>query len=134
MSEQTVDIWQAQQAFWSSFGVPALRHAGTIEKSDRDEILASYGGYITYEAASGGIDTTALISAFVWTRSEKWNKAEEIADTIFNALGGAAGGGKIQPYTGGVLWFTPEPNFAQDMADEKDDMIKAKQITVVLHF
>jgi hypothetical protein len=71
--------WQAQQTFWSSFGIPAY-----------DENTVPDGAtmpYITYEAVSGNLGAQTTISASLWYRSNSWaeisQKAEEIARKIY---------------------------------------------------
>jgi len=75
-----MDKWQAQDAFWSSFGIPAYDQ-GTVPQTAEMP-------YITYEAVSAGLNAPQTVLASIWYRSRSWrevsNKADEIALTIKN--------------------------------------------------
>lgn len=126
-----MDRYQAQQSFWASFGVPALRDAVVIPQDVQEALWVEYGAYITYEASTAPFDGDAMISASIWTRSESWDTADALADLIETRL---KNGGKVVPYDGGIIWITPESPFAQSMGDPEDDKIKRKLLNVVLHF
>ena len=73
--------WQAQQNFWSSFGLAAYDQ-NTVPNTAKMP-------YITYEAFSGGLGTVQTTTASIWYRSKSWAeislKADEIAQKI-NAM------------------------------------------------
>lgn len=74
-----MDKWQAQQEFWSSFGLTAYDELTVPD----DAVMP----YITYEAVSGNLGAQTTISASLWYRSNSWaeisRKAEEIARKIY---------------------------------------------------
>lgn len=123
-----MDKWQALYSFWAGFGVPAYEENSV---PDAREVSLPY---ITYEAAAGGFEADIPASTSVWTRSPSWEQADALADTIHDALGGRAGGGKLVPYDGGAIWITPEDGFSRSMGDPDDDMIKRKVLSVILHY
>lgn len=118
-----MDRWQAQYAFWSSFGVPAYE-----ENSVPDNPVFPY---ITYESAASAFDDDYFVNASVWTRSTSWAQADALSDAIEQNL---TYGGKVLPYTGGMIWVTLGAPFAQSMGDPEDGMIKRKRLSVLLHF
>lgn len=123
-----MDVWQALFSFWSSFGVPAYEENSV---PDADEISFPY---ITYQAVRGGFGADTVASASIWTRSTSWLQADTLADAALEKLGGRSGGGYVQRHDGGGIWITAEDNFAQNMGDPDDDMIKRKLLTVALRF
>lgn len=120
-----MDRWEAQYAFWSSFGVPAYEASSV---PDRDDVTYPY---ITYEGASAQFDGDVMRNASIWTRSTSWNTADTLADLIESRL---KDGGSIISYSGGMIWITAETPFAQSMGDPDDDRIKRKLLSVVYHF
>lgn len=121
----TVDRWQAQYNFWSSFGVPAYEQNSV---PDLDDVVFPF---ITYEASESRFNGDVLTTASIYTRSTSWAKADELADAVFDRL---KDGGATVSFTGGLIWITAEPTFAKSMGDPDDDRIKRKLLTVVLHF
>ena len=119
-----MDRWQAQYAFWASYGVPAYEENAV---PDLDTVTFPY---ITYQAVTAGFDGDVMPSVSVWTRSGSWSAADALADMIEADIGG----GKTIPYDGGLIWVTPETPFAQSMGDPDDDLIKRKVLGVILHF
>lgn len=124
-----MDRWEAQYAFWSSFGVPAYEE-NSVPTGDK---RPNYP-YITYQATVGGFNTNSFVNASIWTRSGSWSTADGLAEAIQEKLGGRAGGGYVQRYDDGGIWITAEDNFAQSMGDTEDNMIKRKLLSVVLRF
>lgn len=120
-----MDRYEAQYLFWSSFGVPAYEENSV---PDIDEIEFPY---ITYQAVMSPFDNSIPVSASIWTRSTSWVEADTLADTVENAL---KSGGKVLPYTGGIIWVTPRNPLAQSMGDPQDDQIKRKLLLVTLYF
>ena len=123
-----MDRWETQYSFWASFGVPAYEENSV---PDADEITFPY---ITYQGVSGGFNADVPVSASIWTRSPSWLSADTLADVIEAKLGGRNGGGYVQRHDGGGIWITAENNFAQNMGDPEDDLIKRKLLSVVLRF
>lgn len=120
-----MDRFEAQYAFWSSFGVPAYE---VNSVPDLDTVSFPY---ITYEAATAPFDADVSITASVWTRSTSWLQADTLADAIETAL---KNGGQVLQYTGGVLWVTTDTPFAQHMGDPDDDRIKRNRLAVTVHY
>ena len=120
-----MDRYEAQYSFWSSFNVPAYE-----QNAVPDDGAVAYP-YITYQAVTAPFGGDALVNASIWTKSTSWAGADALADIIENRL---RDGGEVVPYTGGMIWVTPESPFAQSMGDPDDDRIKRKLLTVVLHF
>lgn len=123
------DRWEAQYQFWSSFGVPAYEE-NSVPTGD----LRPAYPYITYQAAAGGFNSNIFVNASIWTRSGSWLTADTLADAIEQRLGGRSGGGYVQRYDGGGIWITAEDNFAQNMGDTEDNIIKRKLLSVVLRY
>lgn len=121
-----MDSYEAQFGFWSSFGVPAYEE-NSVPTGDG---YPNYP-YITYEAVSGGFNADIFVNGYIWTRSPSWVAADKLADQIKAEL---KNGGKLVPYDGGAIWITAEDDFAHNMNDITDNMIKRKVINVVLHF
>lgn len=120
-----MDKYQAQFNFWSSFGIPAYEE-NTVP--DADYVAFPY---ITYQAVNAGFDEDAVVNASIWTRNTSWEQADNLANTVQNAL---RNGGVVVPYTGGMIWVTPENPLIQNMGDPNDDRIRRKLLTVQLHF
>lgn len=120
-----MDKYQAQYNFWSSFGIPAY-DANSVPDAKEIEFP-----YITYQAVNAGFDEDTVILASIWTQSTSWTQADYLANEIQDTL---KNGGKVVPYSGGIIWITPEVPFAQNMGDPSDDRIRRKLLTVQLHF
>lgn len=119
-----MDKWEAQYGFWSSFGVPAYE-----ENSVPDSDVVTFP-YITYQAVSSHFDGNYVVNASIWTRSTSWLMADSLSNAIEARL---KNGGEIVPYDAGLLWFTAEVPFSQNMGDPEDDRIKRKRLIVLLH-
>lgn len=120
-----MDRWQTQQAFWSSFGLPAYDEQTTFDEGT----LPAYP-HITYESASGIIGQTLNISASLWYRSDSWEEIKKKADEILASIVEMRGPLKID---GGFFWIRiPESTrFAQPMASgSSDEKIKRIYLTV----
>lgn len=120
-----MDRYEAQYLFWSSFGVPAY------EENSVPDVGEIEFPYITYQAVVSPFDNNVPVSASIWTRSTSWAEADTLADAVENAL---KSGGKVLPYTGGIIWVTPRNPFAQSMGDPQDDQIKRKLLLATLYF
>lgn len=119
-----MDRWEAQYSFWASFGVPAYEENSV---PDLDEVTFPY---ITYQAVTSPFDGDAMVNASIWTRSTSWLSADQLSDAVETRL---KNGGATVPYTGGLLWYTAETPFAQNMGDPDDDRIKRKLLALILH-
>lgn len=73
-----MDKWQAQDAFWGSFGIPAYDQNTVPDSAELP--------YITYQAVGAGFESPQTVTASLWYRSRSWrdvsNKADEIAEAI----------------------------------------------------
>ena len=126
-----MDKFEAQHAFWSSFGVPAFEEHSVPDMTTLSELGIS--DYITYQKVNGVFGSSALVNPNIWTRSERWDRADALQIAIQSQL---EHGGKCLLYDGGMIWATPENNasFSQSLGDPDDDMIKRYRLSVILQF
>lgn len=120
-----MDRYEAQYAFWSSFGVPAYERNSV---PDYDDLAFPY---ITYEAAATPFEGEVTIEASIWTRSTSWQGADALSDAVETRLNT---GGEVLRYDEGILWVTAGNPLSQNMGDPDDDAIKRKLLNVQLHF
>lgn len=121
-----MDRYEALYSFWSSFGIPAFEE-NSVPTGDE---YPDYP-YITYEVASGGFNADIQVNGYIWTRSNSWTRADNLADEIALRL---KNGGEFIPFNGGALWITARDDFTENMTDYSDDKIKRKILNVVLHY
>lgn len=120
------DKWQAQQAFWSGFGLTAYDELTVPDKAVMP--------YITYEAVSGNLDAKTQVSANLYYRSNSWaeisQKADQIAQSIYNDLRPAI------PILGGYMMIRlPNGTMHSERIDEPaDDSVRRIRFTVELEF
>lgn len=119
-----MDKWQAQYAFWSSFGLSAYEENSVPTGEDRPAYP-----YLTYQAVDAPFDNDAPVTASIWTQGYTWEQADTLANTVMTAL---KNGGKVQSYSGGMIWFTADN--VQSMGDPENDTIKRKLLSLVAHF
>lgn len=117
--------WEAQYAFWSSFGIPAYE-----ENAVPDQKELTYP-YLTYQGVSAPFDSNTFVNVSVWTRSKSLATVTEITDNILKRF--EDGKAEVR-YNGGGFFITPESNFAQVMGDESDTLIKRMILSVVIHW
>ena len=120
-----MDKWQAIDTFWNSFGLTAYEE-NAVPKADDVSFP-----YITYQAMSSTFDNDVSAKASIWTRSDSWQSAANLADQIETAL---KDGGQVLHYSGGIIWVTADSPFAQNMGDPDDNRIKRKLLSIVYHF
>ena len=119
-----MDSWQAQDAFWNSFGIPAFE-----ESTVPDEVNLPY---ITYTAEYGFFEVETQLTASIWYKGMSWKdvskKATEIRDRIVSLQGSAikVDGGYMR------LYITTVP-FAQRMSDE-DATVRRIVVTIGAEF
>lgn len=119
-----MDRWQAQQEFWSSFGIPAY-DANTVD-------LNAEMPYITYEAISSGIGAPKDLSASIWYYSTSWEEISQKALEIAQAIDEMPPSIKIDD--GRLKFRVPEvSNFAQRMSDPNPN-IRRIVLTVEAEF
>lgn len=118
------DIWQVQDAYWNSFGLPAFDDQ---TKFDPD----GGAGYphITYESFSGVLDQQTSLSINLWYRSSSWREIKQKAEQIRRGLAS----GVTLYFDSGYLWLkVPESGpFAQPFdTGSTDSLVKRILITV----
>lgn len=120
------DKWQAQQTFWSSFGIPAY-----------DENTISAGAtmpYITYEAVGGDLGAQTTISASLWYRSNSWAEISQKADQIAQQIA-LAEKPAIKINNGFMKVRLPNGMpFAQRMDEPNDKQVRRIVLTVEIEF
>lgn len=118
--------WQAQQTFWSSFGIPAY-----------DENTVPDGAtmpYITYEAVGGDLGAQTTISASLWYRSNSWAEISQMADQIAQEIA-MAQKPAVKISNGYMKVRLPEGSpFAQRMDDPSDRQVRRIVLTVEIEF
>ena len=113
--------WDAQQAYWSSFGLPAFN-----ELTVRDDAQMPY---ITYQFVNGEIDGVVNASASLYYRGTSWgpicSKVMEMEPIVDRQV----------PIDGGVMKVRkPERNFAQPMNEPSDNKVRRMVLTVEIEF
>ena len=107
-----MDSWQAQDAFWNSFGIPAYEESTVPEDVKMP--------YITYSAEYGFFEVETQLTASIWYEGRSWRdiskKATEIRDRIVSLQGSA-----IKVNNGYLRLFISTVPFAQRMADENEN-------------
>lgn len=85
-----MDKWQAQQEFWSGFGLLAFDENSVPDEiwdENLNKMVKLEMPYITYEAVGGNLGAQTTVTANLWYRSNSWaeisQKAEEIARKIY---------------------------------------------------
>lgn len=93
-----MDKWQALDAFWNSFEIPAYDEQTEFTEGDMPGFP-----HITYQAMGGVMDQVMSLSASLWYKSTSWaeisQKTNEILEKIVN---------DIRPVPldeGGYLWI-----------------------------
>lgn len=116
-----MDKWQAQQAYWSSFGLTAYDE--TTVPTDAVE------PYITYEAVSGSLDGQMSVSASLWYRGNRWDQISQKAEQIQRQ------GNKEIKIDGGYMKVrVPASNFAQRMDEPNDKTVRRMLLSVEIEF
>lgn len=116
-----MDKWQAQQAFWESFGLTAYD-----ENTVPDDAVMPY---ITYQAVVGSLDGVMVVSASLWYRGNSWaaisQKATEMESSVNQQI-------KID---GGYLKIRkPISNFAQRMDEPNDRLVRRMRLQLEMEF
>ena len=123
-----MDSWQALQAFWAGFEVPAYDEQTIFAEDDSPAYP-----HITYESFSGTWEARRTMSANLWNRSTSWKWLKEKAEEIKNTIGN----GITINVDDGIIWFcipqyTP---FAQVIASgSEDDLIKRILLNIEVEF
>ena len=114
--------YEAQQAYWSKFGIPAYN-----ELTVPEELRGRYP-YLTYQAVDGSLDGQLTASAALYYRSMSWegitNKVTEMKPLINDLV----------PVQGGYMKVRkPAANFAQQ-GNDPDPAVRKMVLTVEVEF
>lgn len=114
--------YEAQQAYWSRFGIPAYNEL-TVPETERDHYP-----YITYEKVNGSLGGQITASASIFYRSMSWRdidkKITEMEPLVNHQIKIDGGYMKVRK---------PEANFAQQMSDA-DQAVRRYKLTVEVEF
>lgn len=94
-----MDKGQALQAFWESFGIPAIDEQSSYDQATLDK-LGIGRRYITYEVGSGNLTSNQMLSGSLWYRETTWENITRKADQIASFIGY---GGRTYKIDGGYL-------------------------------
>ena len=113
-----MDSWQALNAFWSGFDVPAYD-----EQTVFDERYSPAYPHITYESAAGTNGNTELLTASLWDMTASWSWLKQKAEEIKHAIG--YGGITIQVEGGGLWIKLPESSpFSRPLPSGEDNILR----------
>ena len=119
-----MDSWQALNAFWSGFDVPAYD-----EQTVFDERYSPAYPHITYESAAGTNGNTELLTASLWDmvdpteQTASWSWLKQKAEEIKHAIG--YGGLKMKVEGGGIWIKLPETSpFSRPMPSGEDNILR----------
>lgn len=103
------DKWQALNAFWNSFGIPAYDENSVPENAVMP--------YITYSAVASEFEKPTALTASIWYMSTSWEEISQKADQIAQAVSPH----KLLPLKDKQYLFIAQGSpFAQRMRDEND--------------
>ena len=119
-----MDSWQALNAFWSGFDVPAYD-----EQTVFDERYSPAYPHITYESAAGTNGNTELLTASLWDmvdpteQTASWSWLKQKAEEIKHAIG--YGGLKMKVEGGGIWIKLPNTSpFSRPMPSGEDNILR----------
>lgn len=121
-----MDKWQAIDAFWNSFGIPAYDENTVATGGDSPQMP-----YITYNAVSGSVGQNLSLTASLWYKGYSWEDISRKADQIAEAIGY---GYTLVNVDGGYVYITKGQPFAQRMNDPEDDSIRRIYIILDAEF
>ena len=124
-----MDNWQAQHAFWSSFGWPAYDDQTTFTEMS----LPAYP-HITYESADGDFGGETQLAVHLWNRSSSWAAIKQKAEQIKDVLSG--GGVKLNTENGQIWLRIPDRiAFSRPFATgSSDELVQRIMINVSAEF
>lgn len=114
--------YEAQQAYWSRFGIPAYNEL-TVPETERDRYP-----YITYQKVNGSLDGQVTASANIYYRSTSWREIDEKITEMEPLINH-----QIEIEGGYLKVRKPEANFAQQMSDP-DPAVRRYTLTVEVEF
>lgn len=116
-----MDKWQAQQEYWSGFGLDAYNEL-TVPS---DAVMP----YITYSPVNGSLNGTTISVANLWYKGRSWAyicqktaEIEAMADRQIRIDGGA------------VKFRKPTSNYAQPMSEPTDENVRRMRLQVEVEF
>ena len=114
-----MDKWQAQQAFWSSFGLPAYDEQSIFTKGDQPDLP-----HIRYQSFGGNLEQTATLSASLWYKGTAMAQIKQKATEIERFL--KENEPYIIPLDHGYLWIKVPQTipFAQPMGSDDDNLLR----------
>lgn len=116
-----MDKWQAQQTYWSGFGLTAY--------DENNVPTDAVEPYITYEAVSGGLDGQMVVTASLWYRGNRWDEISQKAEYI------QKNGNKQIKIDGGYMKArVPASNFANRMDEPSDKTVRRIRLSVEIEF
>lgn len=118
-----MDKWQAQQKFWSNFGLPAYDELTVPDKAVMP--------YITYEAAIDEFGHPTSVSASLWYKSNSWIDISKKTNDIAEAI---SYGGLMVGYDNAAMLVRKGNPFAQRMSEPTDDTVRRMLLNVTLEF
>lgn len=92
-----MDKWEALNAFWNSFGIPAYDEQTEFTEGD----LPGYP-HITYQSMGGVMGQIMPLSASIWYKSTSWEAISKKADEILTRITELENPFPLQE--GGYLW------------------------------
>ena len=117
--------------FWNSFGLKAFEENYVKDADGNGNPIKPDFPYITYQLVTDSFDREVMATASVWYRDYGWKKANAKVEEISAHIGL---GGKIIKCDGGRIWIKRGQPFAQNMGDERDDLIKRKYLNLTFEF
>lgn len=126
-----MDKWEAQQQYWSSFGLRAFN-----EQTVPDFVPDGDGNsvelvppYITYQPVTGALNGQINASGRVWYKGNSWTP-------IFAKINEMERFGNQEiPIDGGVMKVRiPVRGFAQPLGDPNDAQLRTMAVNVEIEF
>ena len=117
-----MDKWQAIDAFWNSFGLPAYDENTIPDNASMP--------YITYVADVSSFEQPITLIGSIWYRNTSWATVSHKADDIAQYIGTSYKAIKLND---GYMVLTKGTPFAQRMADE-DDSVRRMYIMIDVEF
>lgn len=119
-----MDKYQAFNAFWNSFGIPAYDENTVPEGTEMP--------YITYGVATDGWDVNIPATASIWYRDSSWVDISLKTEQIAQAIG--ENGYYSVPIFGGYMLVRKGEVFAQRMDDPDDDGVRRVLLSILVEY
>lgn len=117
----TMDKFQAQQSYWSSFGYKAYNELTVPEDAKLP--------YLTYQLVDGSLDGALTASGSLFMRGTSWSPICKAVDDMEKLVD------RQIPIKGGAMKVRkPIANFAQPLNDPSDTMIRRMVLSVEIEF